>query len=100
MKTLPEICEFCRREMQALERVIVLVTQEKKRAARVTFRESVGGVRCLDCAAKDWKRNRGSCGRPVSRGRDGGIVARAKYAAMLSGARSLVGRGVWWGGKS
>jgi hypothetical protein len=51
--TLPEICEACRREVQALERVIVLLTREEKRAAAVSFRESVEGVRCLDCAPKN-----------------------------------------------
>lgn len=50
MRTLPEICESCRREVQALERVIVLSTLEEKRVAQVTFRESVEGVRCVDCA--------------------------------------------------
>ncbi|MDP9439885.1 MAG: hypothetical protein M3P49_14280 [Actinomycetota bacterium] len=50
MRTLPEIRESCRREVQALERVIVLLSGEEKRVAAVTFRESVEGVRCLDCA--------------------------------------------------
>ena len=48
--TLPEICESCRREVQALERMIVLLASEEKRVARVTFRESVEGMCCLDCA--------------------------------------------------
>ena len=51
--TLPEICERCRREVQPSERVIVLSNEQEKRAARVTFRESVEGVRCLDCAHED-----------------------------------------------
>ena len=34
MRTLPEIREFCRREVQTLERVIVLRTREEKRVAR------------------------------------------------------------------
>ena len=34
MLTLPEICESCRREVQTLERVIVLRTREEKRVAR------------------------------------------------------------------
>ena len=46
--TLPGICESCRREVRALERVIVLPTREEKRVAEVSFRESVGGVCCLD----------------------------------------------------
>ena len=51
MRTLLEICEFCRREVQALERVVVLLTSEEKRVAEVTFRASVtGGVRCMSCA--------------------------------------------------
>ncbi len=53
MRDLPEICEFCRREVQALERVIVLLTREEKRAAAVTFRESVEGVYCLGCAPEE-----------------------------------------------
>ena len=53
MLNLPEICEHCRREVQALERVIVLMTREEKRAARVTFRESVEGERCMDCASAE-----------------------------------------------
>jgi ribosome-binding protein aMBF1 (putative translation factor) len=48
--TLPEICELCRREVEALERVIVLSTREEKRVAAVSFRESVQGVRCMDCS--------------------------------------------------
>ena len=51
--TLPEICESCRREVQALERVVVALTREEKRVARVTFRESVQGVRCVDCVPED-----------------------------------------------
>ena len=51
--TLPEICEACGREVRPLERVIVLLTQQEKRAARVTFRESVEGVRCMDCVSED-----------------------------------------------
>ena len=47
--TLPEICESCRREVQALERVVVALTREEKRVARVTFRESVGDVYCMGC---------------------------------------------------
>jgi hypothetical protein len=50
MRTLPELCEFCRREVQALERVIVLLSLEEKRVAQVSFRESVEGVCCMDCA--------------------------------------------------
>ena len=46
---MPEICEFCKREVQALERVIVLLTREEKRVAEVSFRESIEGVRCMDC---------------------------------------------------
>ena len=53
MLTLPEICESCRREVGALERVVVLLTREEKRAARVSFRESVGGVRCMGCVPED-----------------------------------------------
>lgn len=53
MRTLPEICEFCRREVEALERVIVLLTLKEKRVAAVTFRESVEGVCCLECAPED-----------------------------------------------
>ncbi len=50
---MPEICEFCRREMQALERVVVLVTGQEKRVAEVSFRESVTeGVACLRCSEK------------------------------------------------
>ena len=45
---LPEICESCR-EVQDLERVIVLLTQEEKHEARVMFWESVEGMRCMDC---------------------------------------------------
>lgn len=52
MRTLPETGEFCRREVQALERVIVLLTREEKRVAAVSFRESVEGVRCMDCVPK------------------------------------------------
>ncbi len=51
MRDLPKICEFCRREIQALERMIVLLTCEEKRVARVTFQESATeGVCCLWCA--------------------------------------------------
>ena len=46
---MPEICEFCKREVQALERVIVLLTREEKRVAEVSFRESIEGVCCMDC---------------------------------------------------
>lgn len=53
VKTLPEICEICRREVQALERVIVLLTREEKRVAEVTFRESVEGVYCMECALEE-----------------------------------------------
>ena len=31
MKTLPEICESCHREVRDLERVIMLLTREEKR---------------------------------------------------------------------
>ena len=68
MRTLPGICESCRREVGALERVIVLLTDEEKRAARVTFRESVEGVRCLDCAP-DGEERRDENGRPRRSGR-------------------------------
>ena len=50
MWTLPEICESCSREVQALERVIILLTREERRVASVTFRESVEGVYCMGCA--------------------------------------------------
>ena len=53
MRTFPEICEFCRREVQALKRVIVLLTREEKRVAEVTFRKSVEGVYCMMCAPED-----------------------------------------------
>lgn len=53
MRTLPEICEYCRREVQALEWGIVLLTREEKRAISVTFSESVEGVRCVDCVPED-----------------------------------------------
>ncbi len=54
MLTLPEICESCRREVQALERVIVLSTHEEERVAEVTFRESVTeGVRCPECVTDE-----------------------------------------------
>ncbi len=54
MRTLPEICESCRREVQALERVVVLLTREEKRVAQVSFRESVTeGVCCLYCAPEE-----------------------------------------------
>ncbi len=54
MRDLPEICEFCKREVQALERVIVLLTREEKRAAEVSFRESVTeGVCCLYCVPEE-----------------------------------------------
>ncbi len=33
MRTLPEICEFCKREMRDLERVVVPLTLGEKRAA-------------------------------------------------------------------
>ena len=52
-KTLPEICKFCRREVQALERVIVLLTREEKRVAEVIFRESVKGVCCMVCMPEE-----------------------------------------------
>ena len=40
--------------MQALERVVVLLTQEEKRVAAVSFRDSVvEGVCCMDCAPED-----------------------------------------------
>ena len=63
MRTLPEMREFCRR-VQALERVIVLLTREEKRRAPVTFRESVEGVRCLDCAPG---KRRPKAAQPVDR---------------------------------
>ena len=50
---MPEICEFCKREVQALKRVIVLLTREEKRVAEVTFRESVEGVCCLYCLPEE-----------------------------------------------
>ncbi len=54
MRSLAEICESCRREVQALERVIVLLTREDKRVAEVTSRESVTeGVCCLYCAPEN-----------------------------------------------
>ena len=53
MRTLPEICESCRREVQVLERVIVLLTHEEKRAAAVSFRESVEGMRNRSSAPDD-----------------------------------------------
>ena len=66
--TLPEICEECRREVGALERVVVLLTDEEKRAARVSFRESVEGVRCMDCAP-DGEERRDENGRSFGGGR-------------------------------
>ncbi len=54
MRTLPEICESCRRKVQALERVIVLLAREEKRVAQVTFRESVTeGVCGLYCVPEE-----------------------------------------------
>jgi hypothetical protein len=51
---LLEIWEFCRREVQALERVILLSTHEEKRVAQVTFRESATeGACCMDCAPEE-----------------------------------------------
>ena len=48
------ICEFCRREVQALERVIVLLTYIEKRVAEVTFPESfIEGVCCTDRVPED-----------------------------------------------
>ena len=44
MRTLPEIREFCRREVYALSRVMVLLTETEKRVARVIFRESFEGT--------------------------------------------------------
>jgi len=41
--------------VQALERVIVLLTREEKRVAEVTFRESVEGVYCMVCAPEDYR---------------------------------------------
>ena len=54
MKTLPEICESCRRGVQALERVIVLLDYAKKRVAEITLRESgTEGFRCIHCVPND-----------------------------------------------
>lgn len=51
---MPEICESCRREVQALERVIVLLKREEKRVAEVTFKESVTeGVCCMGCVPEE-----------------------------------------------
>ena len=51
MRQLPEICQFCRREIRTLERVVVLGSGVEKRCGEVTFRESVAeGVLCIDCA--------------------------------------------------
>ena len=50
---LPEICESCRHEVQALERVIVLLDYTEKRVAEVTFRESVEGVCCMNCVPEE-----------------------------------------------
>ncbi|MDP9456698.1 MAG: hypothetical protein M3Q49_03020 [Actinomycetota bacterium] len=56
MKTLPEICESCRRKVEALERVVVPLTREVKRVAQVSFRESVTeGVRCMECVTDERK---------------------------------------------
>ena len=50
MRHLPERCENCRREIPTKE-TCVLGDGTAKRAADVTFRESVeGGVRCVECA--------------------------------------------------
>ena len=54
MLTLPKVRETCRREVQALERVVVRLTQEEKRVAAVSFRESVvEGVRGAFCKPDD-----------------------------------------------
>ena len=55
VRDLPEICESCRREVQALERVIVLLTRDAKRVAAVKFRESVGGVYSMGCAPENYR---------------------------------------------
>lgn len=54
MRTLPEICEFCRREMQALERVIVLLTGEEKRVAEhvLELPDGVVGLEALEASLR------------------------------------------------
>ena len=49
----PEICEFYDREVQVLKTVIVLPTYKEKHVAKVTFKDSVEGVCCLDCVPEN-----------------------------------------------
>jgi hypothetical protein len=49
MRQLPEQCESCKEQIATLE-TCVLPDGTEKRGAAVTFRESVGGVRCTECA--------------------------------------------------
>jgi hypothetical protein len=49
MRQLPERFESCKKQVPTLE-TCVLPDDTEKRGAAVTFRESVGGVRCLECA--------------------------------------------------
>jgi len=52
MRQLPEQCESCKKQISTLE-ICVLPDGTEKRGAEVTFRESVEGVRCKECAGKD-----------------------------------------------
>lgn len=49
MRQLPEQYEECNRQITVLE-LCVLPDGTEKRAGEVTFRESVEGVACGDCA--------------------------------------------------
>jgi hypothetical protein len=53
MRGLPEYREECRREIRTPEKCVVIDGGEEKRAGEVTFRESAGGVKCLDCGTEE-----------------------------------------------
>ena len=50
MRQLPEQCKSCKKQIATLE-TCVLKDGPEKRGAEVTFRESIEGVLCRDCAA-------------------------------------------------
>ena len=49
MRQLPEYCEACKKQISTLE-TCVLPDGTVKRGAEVTFKESVEGVWCRECA--------------------------------------------------
>ncbi len=51
MKSLPEVCDECRRTITVKEKCYVRLSGVVKMAGDLSFRESVAGTWCEDCFA-------------------------------------------------